>query len=640
MNVAANRAAVVLQTTGFSYSSDNTGALAPKFSMLNPAAATMAIDALDGTDWSTSAFAPQHVQAAAAAAAVGGQRLLGGDFWTDFWDWLKGAVATVTHVIVSVAEDIYAGIRVIANGVAHVFNVIITGIEQVANAIGAFFIELGHLIEELIEALSVLFQFGHIIDTHNLIKTELLNRINGVAGNSNYPGFAALIQSWVVTPVNTFFETGEQTISTWLDSMANALGGTPANGLAGGGSTVHSAFTATPGGGGTSSSTATQSNWALQKFSGGYGSTSQSATASSSSGPRLLDADDPIATAFTTFFNSLTDDPVLSNQWQQVKTGGQGLANATSAADFIKQGIAELLRILAGLIDGVLAVTKGLVDALLGVITALVDTMFGGNGLLVAPLDIPVLSWLYQLLFGEPLTILNAGLLLVSIPLTIIWRIIKGQWPSESLATTPGALGSTLAPVWQEFFDIISGVFSFILGFVFAVGDAKGAGSVPVLWGRVGLAFSMLSSACSVPSYNKDTPTVLDWTSWALSLTGGLLNILGSVNFSAATSTGVTELGPALLLAVSGLQMMVLGLMFDPAYNEVPPDPVSNAELGINIAAQLAGLINPLKLTSEIGAIIVAAVDFIMGIAAMVASFLSAGSVNAASPTRAVALAR
>ena len=44
-----------------------------------------------------------------------------------------------------------------------------------ANAIGGFFIELGHLIEEIIEALSVLFQFGHIIDTHNMLKAELLN---------------------------------------------------------------------------------------------------------------------------------------------------------------------------------------------------------------------------------------------------------------------------------------------------------------------------------------------------------------------------------------------------------------------------------------------------------------------------------
>ena len=54
-----------------------------------------------------------------------------GDVLDDFWNWLKGAVATITHVIVSVAEDIYAGIRFIVDGVAHVFQAIITGIEQI-----------------------------------------------------------------------------------------------------------------------------------------------------------------------------------------------------------------------------------------------------------------------------------------------------------------------------------------------------------------------------------------------------------------------------------------------------------------------------------------------------------------------------
>ena len=74
------------------------------------------------------------------------------------------------------------------------FQTIIAGIEQVADAIGCFFIELGQLIEEIIEALSVLFQFGHIIDTHNILKAELLKRINGDPDNSDaYPGFATLV---------------------------------------------------------------------------------------------------------------------------------------------------------------------------------------------------------------------------------------------------------------------------------------------------------------------------------------------------------------------------------------------------------------------------------------------------------------
>ena len=103
--------------------------------------------------------------------------------------------ATITDVIISVAEDIYAGIRLIVQGAELIFTTIINGIEEAVNAIGALLrFELGHLIEEVIEALSVLFQFSHIIDTHNILKAELLKRING-DGSSAYPGLVALVGS-------------------------------------------------------------------------------------------------------------------------------------------------------------------------------------------------------------------------------------------------------------------------------------------------------------------------------------------------------------------------------------------------------------------------------------------------------------
>ena len=189
---------------------------------LNPAAATMAIDALEGTDWSTSQYAPPHVQAAARTSAACEPARLG-DFWTDFWDWLKDAAATITHIIISVAEDIYAGIRVIVDGVAYVFNTIIAGIEQAVNAIGAFFVELGHLIEEVIEALSVLFQFGHIIDTHNILKAELLKRING-DGSTAYPGLVALV---IVAP-----RSSRAPSPTWMPSSSRASRPSPTRSIA------------------------------------------------------------------------------------------------------------------------------------------------------------------------------------------------------------------------------------------------------------------------------------------------------------------------------------------------------------------------------------------------------------------------
>ena len=182
----------MLQTTGLSYSVTTPGRGTELHDAESPAA-TVAIDALEGADWSTSRHAPAHVQDAARTSA-NASRVQLGDFWSDFWDWLKDAAATITHIIISVAEDVYAGIRLIIDNVVYVFNTIVAGIEQVADAIGAFFIELGHLIEEVIEALSVLFQFGHVIDTHNILKGELLKRING-DGSTAYPGLASIVSN-------------------------------------------------------------------------------------------------------------------------------------------------------------------------------------------------------------------------------------------------------------------------------------------------------------------------------------------------------------------------------------------------------------------------------------------------------------
>jgi len=611
VNVAANRAAVVLQPGGLSYSSDSAGTAPRAYTSMTPAEATLAIDALDGVPWHTSQYATPKVQNAVKLGAV---HL--GDALDDFWDWIKGAVATITHVIVAVAEDIYAGIRFIIDGVAHVFQAIITGIEQIASAIGSFFIQLGKLIEEVIEALSVLFQFGHIIDTHNILKSELLNRINGIPNNSAYPGFASLVANNAVPQVDKFFQNSEQTISNALNGLANALGGNAVNNLPGSGSTVHSTFTVTPKGGGAPSNQSGQSTWALQKFNGGSTPTALTAVRG------LQSTEDPISAFFSGFLARLSGDGNLANEWQQIKSGAQNLGSS-SASDFLKQGLAELLRIVALVVDGVLAVSNAFIDGLLAQINALVQGMFGDGGFLTAELNIPVLSWLYQLLFGEPLTILNALMLVVAIPVTILWRVIEGQWPSDSMTVRPTAMLGAAPSIAQNLFGLTNSVLSVVQGVLFGVGDAAGSGSVPLIIGRGALACSVAISGFSVPAIGSDTPSFFDWTSWAVSLSMGLLNIFGSMTFDPGLSEELTYFVPAMLTALSIGQIFVLSIEFGV---QPPPNLIGEAALGVTMAALLPGLINPLKLASEPGAVVVAVLDVVMGLAVAVMGFLEVAS--------------
>jgi hypothetical protein len=65
-------------------------------------------------------------------------------------------------------------------------------------------------------------------------------------------------------------------------------------------------------------------------------------------------------------------------------------------------------------------------------------------GLLNAELNIPLLSWLYQWLFGQPLTVLNAITLIVAIPVTMVYRVSQGSYPFANLATQSTQPGGAL----------------------------------------------------------------------------------------------------------------------------------------------------------------------------------------------------
>jgi len=453
------------------------------------------------------------------------------------------------------------------------------------------------------------------------LKTELLNRING-GGPRDYSGLVKLVLGdndppipvvGVLTHVNNFFAQGEQAINNTFNGLAAKLGGTPPVALKGAGSTAHSTFTATPNGGGSSSSNVTQSTWALNKFNAGIGA-GGGAQATLTSGLRTL-GDDPISDFFNTFVARLAGDGDLSSQWAQVKAGAQGLGNAGSAGDFIKQGLAELLRILALVLDGALAVTNAFVDGLLANILDLVTTMFDPNsGILTTEIPIPVLSWLYQQLFGEPLTFLNAIMLIIAIPVTILWRIVEGQWPLDSVgavATSSRGL-TTLPPILNRLIAYANAIATAGVGFIFAAGDVEGDGDVPLLIGRAALACSVLTSIFSIPSFTKDSPTDLAWAAWGLGLGTGLLNILGSVSFDPAAGERATILGSLLLAILSFFLAVTLGQEF----KDTPgPDIIDDAEFGLEVAALLPGFLNPAKLISVILAAGVAILDVVMGFA-------------------------
>jgi hypothetical protein len=617
VNTPTVRPVAVVQPAGFSFSSDATHSVPPNLTSLAPADAAAAIDALQGVPWEQSPHAPTHVRAAAA------QGLRVGNWWTDFWNWLTGVVAEITHIIVSIAEEVYVGIRLIVQGIAYVFQQIIHVIEEVASFIGSIFKELLKLIEDVIEALSVLFHFGEILWTHKFVRDELLNRVNGISGNPAYPGFAAVVKDTVSPNLTSVFEEAEGKVGGFFDQLADkiagagaAAGGPGLDQLKGQGATSHTAYTVQPRGGGQPSSHAPQCSWAMHKLKGGLGGAGGGGNGGEALGraqaPAARDAD-PLAAFIDAFATSISGDGALSSQWQQVQQGAQNMGHSTSASDFLAQGVAELLRVLALIVEGAIAVAKAFLLALLELIVSLISLLLDTqHGLLTQPLDIPVLSWLYQLVFGEPLTLLNVVTLVAAIPVTILWRIVEGQWPRESLGAQTAARVGQLSPLAARVVGCFGGIVTICAGLVAAVGDAEGDQSPPPLVGRLGLVCGLLGAGLSIPLATKSAPGPLDWAAWGVALGAGTLNVFGSIELTpgGAAEKVLTYLVPVLLSATS---MAQLGIFIQGAVDNPPPDWVADLALATNIAGAVAGIFNPAKLFTELLALLIAILDGVMG---------------------------
>ena len=123
-----------------------------------------------------------------------------------------------------------------------------------------------------------------------------------------------------------------------------------------------------------------------------------------------------------------------------MKTDIGHLFQPNSASDFFATLLDTLLDILELLLEGVLAVgqafvggtdkTTGKPYGLLSLAGNLIDALMT---LLTETIEIPVLSWLYKLLFNEDLTFLNAITLVAAIPVTMLYRVVEGRYPSADL---------------------------------------------------------------------------------------------------------------------------------------------------------------------------------------------------------------
>jgi hypothetical protein len=381
----------------------------------------------------------------------------------------------------------------------------------------------------------------------------------------------------------------------------------PISQLHGMGATPHTAFQAKSGAIGPTSggsSNAVHCCWGLQKLKTNLpnGSVSGSNTLERHADP--ASSDDAISDFINQFIASLSSDPVLSAAFTQLKTDINRLFKPSSAAQFFRTALEVLLDILETLLVSMIAVGKAFMDGLLGVkgaIGAIFDAVWG---FVTSPIEVPFIGWLYQTLFKEPLTILNALLLVTAIPVTIIYRIVKGQYPSQALGTQI-TVGAQLPTAVKEVMGLMAGFLSILGGVISSIGDLL-VDDAPDWVDKWSLGLGLISQVPGYPLFSSDNPTGGDYTEYALNVAvalSGIFNLQEDAEFETLSVIG------------SILNLTLLAATIAVFISDGQTDGASDAGLAEGIIGTFPGILNPLIYAPEPAALVVAIVDVVAGTA-------------------------
>jgi len=601
-NARVTRPATVYAPFGFSLSRPNEGT--HTYTPMSHSDARDAIDQLSGASWVNPAAASRT---AASAGPVTFTVRLGDDPFVDFWNWLVGeinqAVSAIENVIVSVADDIVVGIRFLCEGVETVFRAVIKVIDDVANAIGSFFVQLLKAIEDVIEALSVLFHFGEIIWTHNWLKQQF----NTLQGD---------LQSVITTKVQTILSNAvanaENNIAPTFESFKNALGiNDQVTSVPGSGSTPHSAYTV------NGSSCSVQASWGTQHLKSGL----SSGGGSSSAGPLLrAGAGTPSARRGGDQAAAETLEEFLTGVWTSIASGAGADAfdklKSDAAAAFTAQSPKEFFdALLSALVDTIellvtdaVSIAGNLAVGICGFVDEVVSTIVSA---LNYAIDIPPFTQLYKLLFDEDLTLLNVATLVVAIPVTIVFRLVEQQYPSQVLQpltaafpTRTAALASPAAPVpAQKACLITNGVLSMAYGLVSAASDNP-KGELPGWLGALSAGLSTVMAAFSAPWIYSDSADIsdFDWEPWGFDVAFVLVTI-AQLKYPAADEDApfVNGIEGAFLLFWNIFQFV----------EDKKTDLGTDLGFANSLFSAVPELVNPIKLVPDYGTVIAATIDIV-----------------------------
>lgn len=518
-----------------------------------------------------------------------------GEFWTadDFLGWddfiknIVNGIEKIGSIIWHFAEGV-AG--VIVNGLENAYNFIVQTVDQAIQVAAGIFKQVVADISKVIEWLSYLFSWSDIVNTHLLIKNQILATID------NFQAWVTGELQGTTNDLNSFFTSREADALTLFDGIIAGLGGQTVDGVRQIGGDPNAAFSA------QGQDVSTQANWLPRKLS-------ENASGGSLSSLAAVGDSTPMA-AIEAFFQNvgkqITSDPALQSLPNDAKVALSNFSQLfTSSAGFNGQSLADVLAVVRDLVAGLIHLGQVVSDAFLTLLQAIID---GIVSFLTGTIQIPFLSDFYQSIAGDQLSVLSLFSLIAAVPTTIVYKLITGTSPgSGSLDAAPSGateylgLANTftlllLLPLWigadlAEFPAIMSGAIA-------------GASAI-----QCGLALTLICLG---------DPTSMDYVFWTLQFFSVILAAFGVWVGSAWAATA------PMIYGIYGFGMMIMYILaaaLDPT-NYFDPD---SETFFNNIASALPFLGQPMAYiqVDDVGPAAVALVDTVgFGTAAALSTIL------------------
>ncbi len=330
-------------------------------------------------------------------------------FFGDLWDAIVSGVDTLVNVVVSAVSNVIKAVKSVVDTVIEELNVVVTFVVNGVKKVCAFVMdtarrfsvrrpdpqETGHRPEGVLHWLKSLFSWDDIENT----QAVLVKAVN--TGLTTLKQQLASLQ----TDFPVLFQNCKNTIASQLSAAAAQLAG----------KSLQQAC---------SPDLDSPNKFAISSVQGHKvlsdtvnGSPGVSVTPQNSGSlPQQL------SSLITTISQQLSNQDAQDALNRATQYFTQAFENPSQLLDLAMAGVVELMSAIA---QTLINLTQAVVLGLLALASAAVDVIIK---YLNEPLDIPIVSWLYENVIteGQSLTLLSASALVIAIPLTLTYKLFNG----------------------------------------------------------------------------------------------------------------------------------------------------------------------------------------------------------------------